>query len=215
MSSRALVPLLSSGPAAGRVTPDQLAGAVVQFLERDRDYPAVADGMLEQLLRPDQDRRPDEMSLAVAHVAPAVAAMRHGVSPSLTFRIAHRDVHVRPELRGRWEADVFPRTVILALAAGARRRNFPPHLAGVLPYLLVKAEEQVRDILAAGEESRAAPRPRGAGPTTAELAGEMEQQIEAVRHKGRVRGLPQHVIDFEVAHLRQQFLAEPSEEGRR
>jgi hypothetical protein len=59
MSGRALVPLLSPGPAGGRVTPDQLAVAVVRFLERDRDYPAVADAMIEQLLRPDQERRPD------------------------------------------------------------------------------------------------------------------------------------------------------------
>jgi hypothetical protein len=216
MGTLALVPAAARELSERTVTPVRLAELLWQFLERDNDYPAVGDAMLAVLFRPGQDRCPDELSELIAENVRRLVAARFGVSDTLTYRLAHHHEHVRHDRRGDWAADVFPSLVVLALALGAYRRNFPPPHAGRLEYYRILAEQQRRDILAAAELARAAPRPRGlGGPSAADREREMAREIEDVRRRGRELRLPTHKVEFEIEYIRQQFAAEAREEARR
>ena len=160
------------------------------------DYRGIGNLMIEVLTRlPDQERRPDRGALLLARRIRELVSAKFGIPPALTYADVYRDKHLAASDRGRWDRDTFVQLLIYAYVFGGTRENLPPPHEKLLAYYKKTARDQeqlIREV--ATEYSKRAP-----DRNQLRRAQEIEEQIRRVQQSGQ----PQHLIDEEVAALRE------------
>jgi hypothetical protein len=90
------------------------------------DFLGVGNLMLDVLMRPSQEDRPDADALLLEQSAPKVVRRKFKVPETVTIPSVFRDQHIAAADRGNWAKDRFIDLVITAYMLGASRSNLPP-----------------------------------------------------------------------------------------
>lgn len=200
------------GPAARQTGP---ADADVQPLVKrlnwhiaHGDFVGVGNLILETLMWPGQEERPDAACRFLADGAHAILRRRYGLPTAVTFGRPHTDELIPGDKRGDWQADLFPELLITAYVLGATRVNLLPPHDRLVPYYQLLAGRQRAVLEAAAHVCKSrtdADRAAEAGRLRREREARMQAEIAAVREEGRRKGIDPDLVEEQIAYIQEQY----------
>ena len=169
------------------------------------DFTGVGNLMMEILMRPHQERHPDEDARLLARRLGEIVGCRFGIPATWTYPSPHRDRHIDHRHRGSWARDTYVELIITAYVLGSTRLNLPSPHDQLVIYYRNTASDQVQQI----EQAAAEYRKHAAAADSVAQAAMVEAEIQRVQQSNDI---PQHLRDEEIAALkkRQQPAAHPS-----
>jgi hypothetical protein len=107
-----------------------------------RDFPGIANRILELLLLPPQEREPRESGLLLARRIDALVAARFGLHEATTYPRPLRDELLHFAARGKWPEDTFHQLLIFAHVLAPTWKTLPPPYDRLRPFYVTLAERQ-------------------------------------------------------------------------